>query len=111
MKKMLITVVSAVALTWTMASSCKKEDTTPTNCSTSVSFAKDVQPIINNSCAISGCHNGATKPNLTSYASIKAEVDDVKEQVVSGSMPKGRTLSAADKDALLCWIANGAANN
>lgn len=111
MKKIIITSVLTAGTLFLLASSCKKKDATPSNCSTTLSFSKDIQPIINSNCAISGCHNGSAKPNLTSYSNVKAETSAIKSEVSSGSMPKGRTMSAADKDALLCWIANGAANN
>jgi hypothetical protein len=111
MRKIIIASVFTTGMLFIIASSCKKKDATPTNCSTTLSFAKDIQPIINTNCAISGCHNGTTKPNLTQYSGVQAAASDIKSQVSSGSMPQGRTLTSTDKDALLCWIANGAANN
>lgn len=111
MKKIIITSAFCTGMLFLLASSCKKKDATPTNCSTTLSFAKDIQPIINSNCATSGCHNGSQKPNLTQYSGVKDAASSIKSEVSSGSMPQGRTMTTTDKDALLCWIANGANNN
>jgi len=56
--------------------SCTKTTTVPINdaplITTTVSFSKEIQPILTKSCALSGCHNGAIAPNLSATASYDA---------------------------------------
>jgi hypothetical protein len=79
------------------------------------SFAHDANPIIQTSCAFdSDCHGtGSTSgpgPLLT-YSEIFNARHAISSAVASGVMPKDASLSASDKNAILCWIDNGAANN
>ena len=53
-------------------------------CQSDVSYSKTIKPILDLNCKIS---------------------------VLSGRMPKGKALATADKNALYCWIDNGAKNN
>lgn len=82
---------------------------------TSYKFSADVQPIINTSCATSpNCH-GAGSTNLggpfTDYNKIFAKRTDIKFQIQSGLMPKIGSISADEKNKIICWINSGAANN
>ena len=74
-----------------------------------------VSPIIQNSCATSsGCHgNGSTNgPGaLTNFDQIKNAASSIKSAVVSGRMPKGGSLSAADIKTISCWVDGGAQND
>ena len=74
-----------------------------------------VSPIIQNSCATgSGCHgNGSTNgPGpLTNFDLIKNAAFSIKSAVVSGRMPKGGSLSAADIKIISCWVDGGAVND
>ncbi|HYJ38423.1 MAG TPA: hypothetical protein VEV87_07385, partial [Chitinophagaceae bacterium] len=86
---------------------------TPT-CSAAVSFTGDVAPIVQNSCAISGCHatgsiNGPGA--LTSYQQVFNNRAAIRTAVANGTMPKTGTLSASQKNAILCWIDAGAVSN
>lgn len=79
----------------------------------SFKFTTDVQPVINTFCANS-CH-GASSTNsggpLTDYNKIFAKSADIKIQVQSGLMPKTGTLTADQKNKIICWINSGAPNN
>ena len=90
-------------------------DTTNTDTTGSqltVSFARDVQPIISLNCATSGCHvNGAQFPRLESYADINGSKSRVNARVTANTMPPGRPLSRSNKDIISTWIAEGATNN
>ncbi|MDQ6757506.1 MAG: hypothetical protein M3004_11285 [Bacteroidota bacterium] len=81
----------------------------------SFKFGADVQPIINANCANSSNCHGAGSSNtggpLTDYAKIFAKSSTIKIQVESGSMPKNGSLSATDKNKIICWINSGAPNN
>jgi len=48
---------------------------------------------------------------LTTYQQVFNARTSVRSSVASGSMPKGSTLSDAQKNAILCWIDSGAPNN
>ena len=90
-----------------------------------VSFSGDLQPIFDQNCNKSGCHDGvAHEPDLTpnnSYNSLMAggfvnttipTESILYQEVASGSMPLGSApLSADDTQKILDWIRNGAPNN
>lgn len=87
---------------------------TPNCTGAAIQFSANVLPIIQSSCAVSGCHN-AGSPNgpgeLSTYAQISAAKTQIRAAVLSGSMPKTGTLTAAQKNSIICWIDAGAANN
>lgn len=105
MKKILFVALISIGL----ISGCSKDNTTATsytpNCSGAVkSYKTDVAPIIRTSCG--GCHQ-----NFGTYSLLFGSRSSVRSMVVSGQMPQGSTLSTTQKDAIVCWIDNGAANN
>jgi hypothetical protein len=125
MKKLSILSVIIVLLTIV---ACSKSDSgttnsgsgtgtggTTLNCSTIDSrFSAVVFPIIQNSCGASGCHNAgsANGPGaLTNFTQIKAAAASIKVSVENGSMPKGSTLTTAQKNAISCWVSSGGLNN
>lgn len=115
----------SVLLVFLGITACTKDNispTTPTNvdCSSLMaSYANDIQPIMNSSCAISGCHvAGFSSGDFTNYSGLKAKVDDgtVKNRtIVQMNMPPanstGPTLTTAQLDLLNCWIEAGAPEN
>jgi hypothetical protein len=98
-----------------LISSCKKETFTTDCTSAAKSFAADVSPIAQTTCATSsGCHaSGSNKgPGaLINYAQISGSKSSIKSQVASGAMPPGNSLTSAQKNAIICWIDAGALNN
>jgi hypothetical protein len=94
----------------------KNPDTTPVDCSgPAKSFATNVNPVIQASCATSsGCHgtgsNNGPGP-LLNYSQVFNARSDIRSTVSSGHMPPNGTLSATDKSAIICWIDNGSPNN
>ncbi|WP_339813885.1 hypothetical protein [uncultured Imperialibacter sp.] len=76
-----------------------------------VSYENSVKNIIENSCAVSGCHNGSISPDLRSFSTIQARASSIKARTASGSMPRGSTLTQAQKDAIACWVDDGALQN
>jgi hypothetical protein len=97
---------------------CKKTSTTTTttDCSGSnKSFSSDVKSIISSSCAIgSSCHGSGSNRGcgpLTTYAEIYANRNSVSSSVSSGSMPQGSSLTSTQKNNIICWVNQGAANN
>lgn len=89
--------------------SCKKKSTTTTEtyaptCSGTKSFNSDVFPLIKAKCW--ACHT-----NMADYNQVKALATQIKDNVVSGAMPKNDKLSSDQKDIIVCWIESGAPNN
>lgn len=120
--------VCTMLLVICFAYSCKKSDgassggnntgggTTYTpNCSgAAIQFSANVFPLIQSSCGVSGCHNSgsANSPGpLTNYAEINAAKVQIRASVLSGSMPRNGSLTAAQKNSIICWIDAGALNN
>jgi hypothetical protein len=96
-------------LSFLVLSGCKKDNTNPESYSPSCSgvaksFTKNVKPVIQSAC--SGCHQ-----NYNTYAQVSASKSSIRSVIVSGQMPKDGSLSSAQKDAIVCWIDNGAMNN
>jgi hypothetical protein len=99
----------ALLLGFALLSGCKKDTTSPSSytpsCSgTAKSYQTDVAPIIQSAC--SGCHQ-----NYNTYSQVSSSKSSIRSVIVSGQMPKDGSLSNVQKDAIVCWIDSGAANN
>jgi hypothetical protein len=84
------------------------------NTVTNKAFAADVSPIIQTSCAISGCHAaGSTNSGgpFTNYNEVFNKRSNIRTAVSSGAMPQSGSLSSGQKNSIICWIDNGAPNN
>jgi len=97
---------------------CKKsaDNTSSLDCTGSAkSFATDVNPIIQNSCATnSGCHGSGSHNGpgeLLTYTEIFNSRSVIRPAVLSGAMPQTGSLTTAEKTSIICWIDNGALNN
>jgi uncharacterized membrane protein len=89
--------------------SCKKTSTSSASsytstCSSVKSYSIDVRPIIQGNCV--SCHS-----SYSSYSGVSSSASSIKNSIVNGTMPKGNTLTSAQKDNIVCWIDAGAANN
>ena len=101
---------------------------TGTAVTTTVSFEKDMQPILTKNCAISGCHaSGGQKPNLSDGSAFnslsgggylsksKPESSIVYERLIGKlvpAMPFGAKSNPSNLNGLmLAWIKQGAKNN
>lgn len=102
-----------------------------------VSFAADIEPIFNGSCAVSGCHNSSTQESgvdLSSYGAALSSVGDqygteiiepgdpsaspIIDKISSNNpefgerMPLDRSaLSQSEIDSIRAWIQDGAPDN
>jgi hypothetical protein len=105
MKKILVIAMISLGL-WTGCSKISNSNSsyTPTCTGAVKSYKTDVAPIISTYC--SGCHS-----NFSTYASLSADKSNVSAMIESGNMPRGSSLSTAQKDAVICWISSGAPNN
>jgi mono/diheme cytochrome c family protein len=105
---------------WGMQS-CQHEQMGDPNAA--ICFERDILPIFNSKCAMSGCHDAGTAAegyDLSNYSKIvgdgivkgKPGKSEIYEEIEDGEMPpKGYTkLSDAEKQLLYDWIADGAKN-
>lgn len=103
------------------AASCSKENgggggstTVDCNTVTNKTFTADVSPIIQNSCALAGCHASGSSNGpgqLTNYTEIFSARSSIRSAVSSGRMPQSGSLSSAQKNSILCWVDSGGPNN
>lgn len=91
---------------------CSKKDTAlEYTCDPSISFTNTIKPILDKNCNTSGCHDDIVITALNNFQMVHDGAAQIKISVEVGRMPKGGKLSIADKNALICWIDNGAKNN
>ena len=128
--KIKITTLIIIALVATL-SGCYKTATLLVDNSpaitTAVSFSTDIQPILTNNCAKSGCHNGSISPNLTSgnaynslvngnFINTSTPANSLVYLWLTGkeaaTMPLGASNNPSNINAyILSWITQGAKNN
>jgi hypothetical protein len=124
----LVLVVASIMI---LNNSCTKSTTVIQDNSvaitTTVSFSKDIVPILGKSCATSGCHAGTVAPNLSSATAYSALANGnfinigtpASSEVylwLTGkravTMPAGSANNPSNINALmLAWIKQGAKNN
>ncbi len=87
-------------------------------CTVTVSFADEVNPIINTSCAIPGCHNGdnGADKNWTVFSNFQSNKDDVKDRITRppgtpGHMPAAGSITDEQIQTIVCWVDQGGQNN
>ena len=76
-----------------------------------ISFTGSILAIIQNSCTISGCHNGSQFPDLRVFKNIQDNAARIKTQTASRAMPLDATLTQSQIDAITCWVDDGAPQN
>ena len=77
---------------------------------TKVSFLNDVKPIMDARCL--SCHGaGGNFPELKNYTEVSTYATIVKNEVVSGRMPKGAVLTPAQIKSIVDWVDEGALDN
>lgn len=85
------------------------------NCNgAAINFTADVFPIFQSACGQSSCHNSGSVNGpgaLTTYAQINAAKGLIRPAIISAFMPRNTTLTAAQKNTIICWIDAGAPNN
>lgn len=89
----------------------------PVTCDvSSLTYSTDVLPIINASCATTGCHvSGGNAPgNFANFNELKAKVTNGSFEnrvLIQQNMPPNAELSECDLQILQAWLDNGALNN
>ncbi len=76
-----------------------------------VSYAASISPVIENSCAISGCHNGSQFPDLRVFKNIHDNAGQIKNLTGNGTMPQEGTLTQEQINMIGCWVDDGAMEN
>jgi hypothetical protein len=82
-----------------------------------VSYSKTIAPLMAASCALSGCHGGASPMlgiGLDTWAGVNAYAADSNSAIQAGTMPIGTgvvALTPADKKNFQDWVTAGALNN
>lgn len=95
-----------------------EEDLLPNNdkCKdNSATLSGAVSTIVNNNCAVPGCHvSGTGRVNFTVKENIIQNANTIRSFTQNGIMPppqSGHTLSAQQKADIFCWVENGALDN
>lgn len=73
-----------------------------------------IKSIVQNTCAVSGCHNGSQSPNFTSDSNIINNASRIQVRTGAKTMPpqsSGRSLSNDQISQIACWVADGASGN
>jgi len=98
-------------------SSCtfeKKETAVPDSCA-SVTYSKDIKPLVLSNCAISGCHvAGFPMGNFTGYDMLKIKADNGTLRLrilTTSSMPPLNPLTEEERNKFSCWMDGGAKND
>ena len=115
MKKTLIIAIGFGSILYSCTkSSTENKDTQDCN-TVPKSYATNVSPIIQSSCATnSDCHgsgSGNGPGPLTTYQQVFNNRSLIRTAVANGTMPKNSSLSSMQKSTILCWIESGAPNN
>lgn len=78
-----------------------------------VSYAGDIRPLIDQNCTASGCHGaGSVEFELLTYNQVKLKATAIKREVWElENMPKGGTMSQANREKFKDWVDAGAPNN
>jgi hypothetical protein len=119
MKKKLTILTILISFVF-ISNSCSKSSGggggTSLDCNTvsNKAFAANVSPIIQSTCAITGCHEAGSINGpgpLTNYTEVFNNRTAIQSAVSAGRMPKTGSLPTSQKNSILCWIEGGAPNN
>ncbi|HSF54073.1 MAG TPA: hypothetical protein VLA71_09990 [Algoriphagus sp.] len=80
-----------------------------------VKLSADVLPIIQQNCAVAGCHVAGTgRADFTVKDNILQFASTIMANTQSGFMPpasSGMSISATQKELIYCWVTKGALDN
>jgi hypothetical protein len=87
-------------------------------CVATISFANDIKPIIDTSCALTGCHNGdnGADKNWTVFSNFQTKRANVKDRITRpvgtpGHMPAAGSITDEQIQTIVCWVDQGGVNN
>jgi len=80
---------------------------------TGISLGLDVQPILDTSCAITGCHNGGNNlPDWSDKPQVIQFPQKIKTRTSNKTMPPGdRSISDEEIQKIACWVSDGSMDN
>jgi hypothetical protein len=85
---------------------------------TEISYVEDVDPIVMQNCAISGCHNGdnGADKDWTNFENFQSHSAEVRRRITLPAdhpdhMPLSGSLTAVEIQTIICWVDQGAQNN
>lgn len=115
----LFTLALIVSLGYSCGDDEDDGDNEPMDCSVERSFASDIVPILNQSCAIPNCHtSGAIIGDYTVFEGLREQEDRgvLRGQIETGAMPPSNSagpieLTDTELATFLCWIDQGALDN
>jgi hypothetical protein len=84
---------------------------TVTRASTGTSWNNTIKPLMTTYCALSGCHNGKSRPDLRLYDKAKLYATQIKNLTADKSMPYEGSLTQQQIDLIACWVDEGALEN
>ena len=89
------------------------ETTLSAQITTDVSLETDIMPIINDNCAISGCHGNSQSPILDSKSAVIAAATRINARTSAQTMPPASRpdLTQQEIDLISCWVEDGAQDN
>ncbi|MBD8487134.1 2-polyprenyl-6-methoxyphenol hydroxylase [Echinicola sp. CAU 1574] len=120
MKNLFCIVIGLLLVTGLACSRENEEDIIPTptpdKCAdNTATLSGEVSTIIQNNCAVSGCHVAGTgRVNFTIKQNIIDNATQIRTYTQSGFMPpsdSGRSLTTSQKDDIFCWVSAGAQDN
>ena len=114
--------VASIASLLLISISCssESEDMLPppdaTRCEDSnASLITDIMPILQQNCAVSGCHVAGTgRVDFTVKDNVIQNSSAIRANTQSGIMPppaSGKSISNAQKELIYCWVTAGAKDN
>lgn len=112
-KNVYIVILCTVLLSLTQ--SCKKDQvSTACESNTTISYANQIKPLIENNCI--SCHGaGGTSPALTDHASTASHATHILNTLTANGVQLMPLGGPALNDTLIaqfsCWIAQGKKNN
>jgi hypothetical protein len=110
-----ITILCSIIVITSLMISCSKQSNTimpaTSICDPNISFINTVKPILDRDCNSAGCHDDKVITALNIYQTVHDGAAQIRLSISTGKMPKNGTISMADKNAIFCWIDNGAKNN
>lgn len=84
----------------------------PFVCDPTTSWQEDILPIIEKSCAVSGCHDGISRRDWTDYDEVKRYAAAFRQKTQDRSMPfDGPPLAQEQINIIACWVDAGAPEN
>jgi hypothetical protein len=117
--KMDFKILSIVLFIVILLTGCSKDDDDVTCDTSDITYTNSVAAVLNNSCAVSGCHINGNEANtwfsLEGYANSKAAADfgriegAISHKADFSPMPKGSDkLDQCEIDKIIAWIEAGA---